>query len=65
MQAPRPDTVKRYLKQPLVRLSTISWRDLINETWVSKPLPVAKALPSDEALFGDAIEKLAKAGVHA
>ncbi len=29
MQTPRPDTVKRYLKQPLVRLSTISWRDLI------------------------------------
>ncbi|MFM7658786.1 MAG: C4-dicarboxylate ABC transporter substrate-binding protein, partial [Burkholderiaceae bacterium] len=29
MQAPRPETVKRYLKQPLVRLSTISWRDLI------------------------------------
>jgi sulfoacetaldehyde dehydrogenase len=45
--------------------NNISWRDLINETWVSKPLPVAKALPSDEALFGAAIEKLAKAGVHA
>jgi TRAP transporter TAXI family solute receptor len=29
MQTPRPDTVKRYLKKPLVRLSTISWRDLI------------------------------------
>lgn len=29
MQAPSPNTVKRYLKQPLVRLSTVSWRDLI------------------------------------
>ena len=29
MQAPRPEHVKRYLKQPLVRLSTISWRDLM------------------------------------
>jgi sulfoacetaldehyde dehydrogenase len=45
--------------------NNISWRDLINETWVSKPLPVPKVLPSDEDLFGDAIEKLEKAGVHA
>lgn len=45
--------------------NNISWRDLINETWVSKPLAVPKVLPSDETLFGDAIEKLAKAGVHA
>ncbi|MET0547059.1 MAG: aldehyde dehydrogenase family protein [Caulobacterales bacterium] len=44
--------------------NNISWRDLINETWVSKPLAVTKVLPSDEALFGNAIEKLAKAGVH-
>ena len=29
MQAPRHEQVKRYLKRPLVRLSTISWRDLI------------------------------------
>jgi sulfoacetaldehyde dehydrogenase len=45
--------------------NNVSWRDLINETWVSKPLKVAKVVPSDEALFGDAIETLAKAGVHA
>ena len=32
--------------------NNITWRDLINETWVSKPLTVAKELPSDEALFG-------------
>ncbi len=28
MPTPRPAAVKRYLKQPLVRLRTISWRDL-------------------------------------
>lgn len=33
--------------------SNITWRDLINETWVSYPLPVNKVLPTDEALFGD------------
>ncbi len=32
--------------------NNITWRDLINETWVSKPLAVAKTLPSDEDLFG-------------
>ena len=36
----------------------ISWRDLINETWVSKPLAKTKELPSDAELFGDVIEKL-------
>jgi len=36
----------------------ISWRDLINETWVSKPLAQEKVLPSDEELFGDVIDKL-------
>ncbi|MEA3029843.1 MAG: sulfoacetaldehyde dehydrogenase [Sphingomonadales bacterium] len=38
--------------------NNITWRDLINETWVSKPLAVPKTLPSDEDLFGDVIEKL-------
>ena len=38
--------------------NNITWRDLINETWVSKPLAVAKTLPSDEVLFGDVIAKL-------
>ncbi len=38
--------------------NNINWRDLINETWVSKPLAVPKELPSDEALFGDVIAKL-------
>lgn len=41
--------------------NNISWRDLINETWVSKPLAKAKELPSDEDLFGvDIIEKIGR-----
>ncbi len=40
--------------------NNISWRDLINETWVSKPLKTAKTLPSDEELFGKDI--MAKIG---
>ena len=38
--------------------NNITWRDLINETWVSKPLAMPKTLPSDEELFGDVIAKL-------
>jgi acyl-CoA reductase-like NAD-dependent aldehyde dehydrogenase len=38
--------------------NNINWRDLINETWVSKPLATPKTLPSDEELFGDVIAKL-------
>lgn len=38
--------------------NNITWRDLINETWVSKPLVKAKELPSDADLFGDVIAKL-------
>ena len=38
--------------------NNINWRDLINETWVSKPLKTPKTLPSDEELFGDVIGKL-------
>ena len=38
--------------------NNISWRDLINETWVSKPLAKAKELPNDDELFGDVIQKL-------
>jgi len=36
----------------------ITWRDLINETWVSKPLNVTKVLPPDEELFGKVIGKI-------
>ena len=36
----------------------ITWRDLINETWVSKPLPATKVIPADEELFGKDIMNL-------
>lgn len=36
----------------------INWKHLINITWVSKPLVTPKELPSDDALFGNVIEKL-------
>ena len=32
--------------------NNVTWRDLINETWVSKPLATPKTLPSDDVLFG-------------
>jgi sulfoacetaldehyde dehydrogenase len=35
----------------------ITWRDLINETWVSKPLATTKILPPDEELFGAVMGK--------
>lgn len=35
----------------------ITWRDLVNETWVSKPLQQTKVLPPDEELFGSVIKK--------
>ena len=38
----------------------ISWRDLINETWVSKPLAEHKTIPEDADLFGGVIGKLAQ-----
>ena len=38
--------------------NNISWRDLINETWVSKPLAKTKELPNDDELFGDVMQKL-------
>jgi sulfoacetaldehyde dehydrogenase len=38
--------------------NNISWRDLINETWISKPLAETKELASDEVLFGRIIDKL-------
>lgn len=39
--------------------NNITWRDLINETWVSKPLTTPKTLPSDEELFGSVMQKVA------
>ncbi len=38
--------------------NNISWRDLINETWISLPLKEEKVIPSDQELFGDIIQKL-------
>ncbi len=39
--------------------NNISWMDLVNVTWVSKPLAQTKVIPSDEELFGkDIIEAL-------
>ena len=38
--------------------NNISWRDLINETWVSMPLAENKVIPPDEELFGDVINQL-------
>ena len=36
----------------------ITWRDLVNETWVSKPFAKTKVIPSDEELFGAVIGKI-------
>jgi len=38
--------------------NNISWRDLINETWVSMPLAEEKTLPSDDDLFGSVRDTL-------
>lgn len=38
--------------------NNITWRDLINETWVSKPLAKTKELLSDEALFGPVMARM-------
>jgi len=41
--------------------NNITWRDLINETWVSKPLATPKQLPSDDELFGSVMDKFKQA----
>ena len=38
--------------------NNISWRDLVNETWLAKPLSENKVLPSDEELFGAVMDKI-------
>lgn len=44
--------------------NNITWADLVNVTWVSKPLAQTKQLPSDEDLFGkDIIEALEGVGL--
>ncbi len=37
--------------------NNITWRDLINETWVSRPLAEPKVLPPDEELFSGVMNK--------
>ena len=37
----------------------INWRNLVNITWISKPLAEPKLIPPPEELFGDVMEKLA------
>lgn len=37
--------------------NNITWEDLINVTWVSKPLAVSKEIPADEVLFASAMAK--------
>ncbi|MEM1113508.1 MAG: aldehyde dehydrogenase family protein [Pseudomonadota bacterium] len=37
----------------------ITWRDLINETWVSKPLAETKVIPPDEELFARVLDRFA------
>jgi sulfoacetaldehyde dehydrogenase len=41
-----------------VTTENITWRHLVNITWVSKPLAIPKILPSDEELFGAVMEKV-------
>jgi sulfoacetaldehyde dehydrogenase len=38
--------------------NNVGWRDLINETTVTRPLPESKVMPSDEQLFGDAVKRV-------
>ncbi|MDE2302469.1 MAG: aldehyde dehydrogenase family protein [Sphingomonadales bacterium] len=38
--------------------NNITWEDLVNVTWISKPLPEHKVIPSDEELFGKDIIEL-------
>ncbi|CAH0992460.1 Succinate-semialdehyde dehydrogenase (acetylating) [Sinobacterium norvegicum] len=37
--------------------NNITWQDLINVTWISKPLDTTKELPSDDQLFGSVMNK--------
>ncbi|HLS98754.1 MAG: aldehyde dehydrogenase family protein [Porticoccaceae bacterium] len=37
--------------------NNITWQDLINVTWISKPLAKTKELPADEVLFARALDK--------
>ena len=43
--------------------NNISWQDLVNITWVSRPLAQTKQLPADEQLFASAIAAEHAAGL--
>jgi len=38
----------------------INWKNLVNITWVSKPLAVPKTLPADEDLFGSVMQRVGR-----
>ncbi len=38
--------------------NNITWRDLVNETWVTRPLATIKVIPPDEEIFGDAMRRV-------
>jgi sulfoacetaldehyde dehydrogenase len=38
--------------------NNITWRDLINETWVSKPLAKTKEIPADDVKFGSVMDRV-------
>ena len=41
-----------------VTTENITWRHLVNITWVSKPLATPKTLPSDSELFGTVMDRI-------
>lgn len=38
--------------------NNISWQDLVNITWISKPLEKTKVIPADDVLFAKVIDKI-------
>lgn len=38
--------------------NNVSWRDLVNITWISKPLEQTKVIPADDVLFAKVIDKI-------
>jgi sulfoacetaldehyde dehydrogenase len=44
-----------------ITTENITWRHLVNITWVSRPLATPKILPADQELFGAVMSKIAAA----
>ena len=44
-----------------ITTENITWRHLVNITWVSQPLATPKILPGDQELFGTVMSKIAAA----